>query len=303
MMIEKIKDDIFGNLLKIENENFELRVSLDYGPRILHFSKKGFENIFYNDKDLNPLADMFDVYDGEILKLRGGHRLWASPEFTPGCYYPDNFPVTFEHNDNKFMFISPVEKFTNLQKIIKIEVKDNKVKLKHSIYNKGAFSTKIAPWAITMLSGGGVEIFPQSKKKTGYLHNRNFSFWDYADMTDERFYLGKEFVSLKQDVESKCAFKLGCNNEDGWAMYFNKNQVFIKKFKFDDDETYPDGGCNFETYTNDSMLEIETLGGLRNLEPNEKVSLKETWEIYEETETPILRNEEDYNRLTSKYLD
>ena len=40
------------------------------------------------------------------------------------------------------------------------------------------------------------------------------------------------------------------NNEDGWAAYINKDQIFLKNFEMNIDGEYPDFGCNFETFTN-----------------------------------------------------
>ena len=40
---------------------------------------------------------------------------------------------------------------------------------------------------------------------------------------------------------------------------------------------YPDDGCNFETYTNHEMLEIESLGPLVTLAPGESSAHQERW--------------------------
>ncbi|HHY79459.1 MAG TPA: hypothetical protein GX516_03735, partial [Thermoanaerobacter sp.] len=46
------------------------------------------------------------------------------------------------------------------------------------------------------------------------------------------------------------------------------------------DATYPDFGVSFETYTNDWMLEIETLSPFTKLQPGETVEHIEEWELY-----------------------
>ena len=40
---------------------------------------------------------------------------------------------------------------------------------------------------------------------------------------------------------------------------------------------YPDFGCSFETFTNDEMLELETLGALVELARGRTVEHRETW--------------------------
>jgi hypothetical protein len=47
------------------------------------------------------------------------------------------------------------------------------------------------------------------------------------------------------------------------------------------DRTYPDGGCNFETFTNQTMLEAESLVPLVRLAPNESVEHVEHWELFD----------------------
>ena len=42
--------------------------------------------------------------------------------------------------------------------------------------------------------------------------------------------------------------------------------LFVKTIEFRDGATYPDFGCNFETFTNEEMLEVEALGPLVRLE-------------------------------------
>lgn len=303
-MITKIKDDVFGNLIKISNGIIELCVTLDFGPRVIHFSRVGKENMFYQDKDMKTMGEKFDVFGGDIIKLYGGHRLWVSPENMPTCYYPDNQPVDFVENVNGDggTFTSPIEKFNNIQKIISITMSDNdSVDICHTIKNCGAYTIKIAPWAITQLACGGKEIMPQPTTKTGYLHNRNYSFWDYAKMNDPRLYLGDKYMTLTQDTTNTDNFKMGYNNIEGFAMYVNLGQIFIKHTKPISNGNYPDSGCCFETYTNTEMLEMETLGELSLVEPESSVVLEEKWCVYHEEKVPS-NDEAELKKLIEKYI-
>ena len=62
------------NCYQLENDTYELYVTADRGPRILHFSFKGEENMF---KIFDPDSKEFTLGDWHIC---GGHRLWHSPE-------------------------------------------------------------------------------------------------------------------------------------------------------------------------------------------------------------------------------
>ena len=288
----KEKHDIFGNLLVLTNGLVELKITTDFGPRIIHCSKPGLENIFYEDTDKLPLGDPQPEYEGEIIKLYGGHRLWISPEFLPSCYYPDNEPVTVKEIKNGVELISPVEKFNNIQKIIRITLDEKlpTVSLTHSIKNCGPFAIEIAPWTITMLSPGGVEIMPQTSTDCGLLPNRNFTLWSYSEMDDPRVTWGKNYLILRQDPKKENPFKFGYNNESGWAAYFNRKQLFVKFFEPELDGVYPDNGCCFETYTNSKIIEMESLGELQIIIPDATISHEETWEIYEADSAPELND-------------
>ncbi|MDR2904090.1 MAG: DUF4380 domain-containing protein [Clostridiales bacterium] len=300
------QDAVFGKLIKITNGIVELMVTVDVGPRIIHFSRVGMENVLYQDKEKKPLGEPQAVYGGDIIKLYGGHRVWISPELMPSCYYPDNHPVTYKEtaDGNGMIFTAPVEKNNNIQKsiIVALEPDSPAVTVKNIIKNAGPFDIEIAPWAITMLAAGGVEIMPQPDRKTGYLQNKTYSFWDYADMNDPRLYLGKEYVTLRQDAAMANAFKLGYNNEHGWAAYFNKGQVFLKFIEPEVDGYYPDNGCCFETYTCDVMLEMETLGQVSLISPQSSVEHIEEWELYEDNSTPSTNDEAEIKTLMAKYI-
>jgi hypothetical protein len=47
---------------------------------------------------------------------------------------------------------------------------------------------------------------------------------------------------------------------------------------------YPDSGCNFEVFTDEDSLELETLGPLRNLEPGETAEHIERWWLFKDVE-------------------
>jgi len=282
-------DPEWGNCVKMTNGIIELRVTVDFGPRVIHLARVGMQNMMYQDLSRSVLGEKQEEFDDQ-LRLCGGHRLWISPEVMPRCYYPDSAPVQWEASDNAAKFTAPVEKFNNIQKIIEITMVEDEpaVQVEHTIKNLGAWDIEFAHWCITMLDKGGKEVIPMPKRATGFLMNRNISLWDYSEMNDERVYWGKDYITLAQNPDKANPFKLGINNEDGWAAYFNKGQVFIKYFDpvIEGGGYYPDNGCTFETYTNGVMLECETLSEFIHLEPGEESSFTEEWELHEAAEVP-----------------
>jgi len=295
-------DAQWGNCVKMTNGIIELFVTVDFGPRVIHLSRVGKENMMYQDFSRSTLGEKQKEFN-DHLKLCGGHRLWISPEVMPRCYYPDSDPVEWEASENTVRFTAPVEQFNNIQKIIEITMIEDEpaVQVEHIIKNMGAWDIEFAHWCITMLDKGGKEIIPMPKRATGYLANRNISLWDYSEMNDERVHWGKDFITVTQNPDKANAFKLGLNNEDGWAAYFNKGQVFIKYFDPVIDGFYPDNGCSFESYTNAVMLECETLSEFIHLEPGEESSFTEEWELYEADVVPS-NDEKEIVEILKKHV-
>ncbi|MCL2400465.1 MAG: DUF4380 domain-containing protein [Defluviitaleaceae bacterium] len=301
--ISQITDPNFGKCACITNGKIEVYVTLDFGPRVIHCACVGLENIFYQDIAKKTLGEKYDIYEDQII-LYGGHRLWISPEVVPRCYHPDNQPVTFTEIENGARFTAAVEKHNQIQKIMTLTMDpdSSRVKPVHSIRNVGQWDIQLAPWAITMLSPGGIEVMPMPDRSTGFLPNRGFTFWDYTELNDSRLYLGKDFITLSQDASKQNAFKLGYNNEAGWAAYFNKGQIFIKYFEPTIDGIYPDNGCCFETYTNGDMLEMETLGEMYELQPDDFVTLEEEWELYPADKLTNAQDEIQLKAALDKFL-
>lgn len=62
--------------------------------------------------------------------------------------------------------------------------------------------------------------------------------------------------------------------------YWVQGLLFVKRFKPEPGE-YPDFGCNVEIYTNDAMLETETVGPLKTVNPGESIQHTEWWNVYQ----------------------
>ncbi len=301
--ISRFTDKTFGNCVKMSNGTIELHVTIDFGPRVIHFARVGMENMFFNDTDKTTLGEPQEVYGGDCLKLYGGHRIWIAPEILPRCYYPDSAAVEYHEIENGVSFVAPVERVNNIQKIMNIQLMEDApvVKLSHVIKNCGVWDIELAPWCITMMAAGGKEVVPMPSRQTGLLLNRSISLWDYSNMADTRVRWGKKYITLTQRSDMAEPFKFGINNENGYAAYFNKGQVFFKFFEPEDSGFYPDNGCSYETYTNGKMLEMETLGEMTLLEPGQAVTHEEEWELYEAATVPS-DDEADIEKSLSAFV-
>lgn len=275
----------YGKCLELTNGIVRLVVTLDIGPRVINYSFCDGDNIMFEDIDrvFSHSGAAFDeAYGGGTWYIYGGHRLWTSPEGMPKSYYPDNDPVTYELTENGVRLMPPVQKWNQYAYTIEIALEENNtnVTLKHEIKNCAAWPVTLAPWAITVLSPGGVEVVPQPTRDTGLLGNRLIGLWPYAKMTDARVSWADRYIFLRQDSTAEGNFKVGLNSEHGYALYFNHGDLFVKQFSPRENGCYPDGGMSFETFTNPLFLEMETLGEISTIEPESTVSHTECWSLH-----------------------
>lgn len=294
----------FGRCAELSNGIVKVLATIDCGPRIINYSFTDGENIMLEDTErlFTESGEAFDVFGGGTWYIYGGHRLWTSPEGLPKSYYPDNDPVPYEAIENGIRLMPPVQKWNQYQYTIEVTLSPDStdVYLTHKITNRAAWDVTLAPWALTVLSPGGLEIFPQPQKDTGLLGNRLLALWPYTKMNDPRVIWGEKYTALRQDAENSDRFKLGINSEHGFAMYFNHGDLFIKRFEPKEGGNYPDGGMSFETFTNNLFLEMETLGETASIAPGETVTHCESWSLHKE-ECPEF-DEALLDELVKKYV-
>jgi hypothetical protein len=280
----------FGNWKKafsVSNDAVQLVVSTEVGPRILFYGFRGEENEFHEIPHHSGRGG------DRIFRVYGGHRLWVSPEVAR-TYYADNFPVSVRRRGKSFVFTAPPESEppgTNLQKEIEIKLADAgpQVTVTHRIRNLGARATRMAPWALTMMAGGGKAILPLPLRAPisaeRLLPEGVLALWCYTDLADPRWRIGTNYIQLRQEWNSASKFKeqmTGIFNPHGWGVYFRNGHLFVKKAEAETGAKYPDFGCNFELYTDRHALELETLGPLRSLKPGETAEHEERWWLFKD---------------------
>lgn len=272
----------FGKCLFISNGSIEAAVTLDIGPRIISFKGLGGENIMYADTGLaNKVVDpsIGAAYNKPTYYFYGGHRLWWTPERIPETYFPDDDPVKYTVSGSSVEFIPPEQPSgVQLSFVVTMDESEAKLTIAQKVTNTSNEARRHAAWGITQCRKGGIAVAPQNTRQCAPLPNRVFVHWPYNDMLDERFNPGERYITLCQTSKPR-AFKYGMNNEAGWCGYVVGGQLLRKEFPFDAAEQYPDYGCNFESYTDATALEIESLSGEKLLEPGESVELTERWSL------------------------
>jgi hypothetical protein len=110
--------------------------------------------------------------------------------------------------------------------------------------------------------------------------------WAYTNMADPRWTWGEKYILLRQDPAVAAPQKIGVRVTDGWAAYANGGRLFVKTFAVDPRGAYPDWGCSVETFTNNDMIELETLGPVTTIAPGARVEHVETWHLFKDVKVP-----------------
>lgn len=291
------------NNLLLTNGDVELVVTLDVGPRVIAYRLPGGFNVMKNYDSM-----MGGTGEAE-WQIRGGHRFWLAPEDLTRTYFPDNRPVSWEAlGAHGARFTPPPETEYGIQKVMELRLgaRGTRVDVTLRVTNIGGAPTELAPWGPTVMAPGGVEILPLPAKKNhpghpsnakspaDYGPNQELVLWPYFDFADTRWTFGKRFAFLRQDV-NKGPTKIGLAHREGWVAYLNSGVLFVKRFDYREGAVYPDRGTRYQTFSNEDMLEMETVGELVTLAPGASAELTESWDLH--GGVPPVSTEADVERV------
>lgn len=256
----------------------KIGVALDIGPRILYL---GLDDEQFNLFNIVPGIQL-ETPDG-TWRIYGGHRLWVAPEDFPRTYAPEDKPVHVDVQGNSIVITGNPELPNNVLKRMRIEPGDRKntLVITHEITNIGRWPLEYACWAISVMQSNGLAVIPIKPKhvdKRGLLPDRIISIWPYTRLNDPRLVFGEDYIILKHDPRIEKPIKIGAKANPPLSAYLVNKYLFIKHIK-PEEIKYPDHGVTVEVYANDKILELETLGPLRTVEPGESNKHVEKWEV------------------------
>ena len=278
----------WANNLCLSNGEVELVATLDVGPRVVAYRRPGGFNVLKNYDEL-----MGGTGEAE-WKIRGGHRFWLAPEDTTRTYFPDNRPVAYHPDGDLAVTLTPPpEAEYGVQKVMHLALDSagTRVRVTLTVTNIGSAPTTLAPWGPTVMAPGGVEVIPlpakfahpgdpkNARSAADFAPNQELILWPYFSFADPRWTFGDRYILLRQDP-TRGPTKIGLAHQCGWVAYANGGEVFVKRFDYRAGATYPDLGTRYQTFSNEDMLEMETVGELVTLAPGESTSLHESWELH-----------------------
>jgi hypothetical protein len=294
MPLENVPFAGWPNNARLFNADAEVIVSLDVGPRILCY------------RALPEGENLCKNYPGQMggmretkWMIRGGHRFWIAPEDAVKTYALDNEPVRFESppgQDNTLILYNDATAPLWLEKTLTLTLPETGTGLiiDHRVINRGSEPVTLAPWGVTVMAADGLGLIPQpplGEHPRDLAQNRRMIIWPYTNLTDSRWHFGTRLIMLRQDRRAGPT-KIGLGHAVGWAGYLRGRTFFAKTVPFDPAATYTDDGCIFEIFSNEDMLELETLGGLVTLAAGEGTTHRERWMQHVFDRAPALDNED-----------
>jgi hypothetical protein len=286
-MIQEIAYAGWKRNLRLQGTATELVITLDVGPRIIRYALHDGKNVFVElPKQLGQSGE-------KEWMIRGGHRFWTAPE-ADHSYELDNSPVTWNKlGDRAVEITQPESKAFGFQKTLVVEMLEGEVvRVTHRLHNLGGKALDITPWALSVMAPGGFAVIPQPRldlhpsefpegrdvKPHEYLPNREFVLWPFTNLADGRYTFSQHFLRVAH-AAGKPATKLGLKLAPCWIAYQNGGDVFAKHVSHIAKQPYPDCGVNFEVFTNNDILELETLAPAVPLLPGACAVHVEHWAL------------------------
>jgi len=230
------------------------------------------------------------VQGAKEYSVRGGHRLWYAPEIPKNTYIADDHPVKVSQTKNGLKLVQEVDNATGIQKSwqVKLDEKEAQVRIIHQLSNLGEREFELAPWAITQLRAGGTAVIPlqvDHDDEYGLQPNRQIVLWPYTELNSPNLQLRDKKIVVQAKI-LKGALKVGAPNPIGWLAYELDGFLFVKKTDYQTGARYLDRGASSQIYCNRDFIELETLGPVVELAPNESVDHQETWQVFPEDDWP-----------------
>lgn len=285
-MAEIIETTYAGwNALELRAGGLSAIIPTEVGPRVLYFGKTGGTNLFANKAD-----EMGGRGEDEWM-IRGGHRMWHSPEDPERTYALDNVPFAVERLESgKELVLTPgPETAQGMQKQIVIEADDaGTFTVTNRLRNIGMWPVDVAAWSLTVMAHGGystVPLMPKIPHTDLLLPTYHMIPWAYTDFSLPCWDFHHDYIGI--DVaKADRPQKLGLSNFPGWVAYWQEAGTFVKRFDVVEGATYPDFGSCYETFCCDWMIEMEALSPLEKLAPGNGIELVEQWTVFDGLDRP-----------------
>ncbi|WP_165933512.1 family 43 glycosylhydrolase [Arundinibacter roseus] len=273
----------YENCLEIKNEKVRVVIEPNLGGRVLIYEIAG-KNIMYVDTTQNgwtlekngftqPSAGRFDIGPEAVTPKR--NTTWA------GAWKPEII-------DNKTVRItSKKDSVAGIQMVREFRLEANSTQLSCTQLVKNISNEEISGnhWGRTFAVGGGIALVPKNPKSRypkGYcIYRPPFNGIDFKPAAEPNVNVKENIIEIKNTPSQP---KFVMDNVEGWLAYAAPNDLlFIKKYPIYPNRVYGEvtAATSSIWYYKDTMVEIEPIGPLEVLKPNESFSFTEDWWLTE----------------------
>lgn len=259
-------------------------VSLAAGPRIVGYARTDGPQLFAQLPDeviAHPAIGIFSFL--------GGHRLWRAPEVPEVTYQSDAGNVAIEPHDDGIRIFGSGDT-DGIVKVISLHQRGRLTVVDHALRHEGSRPIRCAAWAITQLAPGGTAVLPQSLSPVdvdGVLPNRSIAVWPYTDLSAPEIEFRSDSIRVAASRRTT-KLKFGQENRCGWIAYVLGDELFVKWAPLHrDDLDYADLGSSVECYRDHRFLELESLGPLTDLLPEQEIRHREVWMLTRLDSAPL----------------
>lgn len=269
MRIEPIEFQGWPEAYRCTVPGVELVVVTSVGPRILSLGVPGGPNLLYIDDT---------GFGVGAWRMYGGHRFSTAPE-SGFSYVPDDQPCRTVVDVDRVAVTQ--ERMPNgLRKILTIEpaVKEAGFTLVHTLLNEGDIPWSGAIWAITCVPAMGTVSIPQHPNGESSTPRCHFwsspGFYDANPNSPQWRSLPDRF-SVHPIGETA---KVGLHAIEGRIDFEHPAAgLTLLQSEVPEPAECPHHGCNLEVFTAEKYVELEMLGGIRELAPGESMELTQRW--------------------------
>lgn len=261
--------------LRIAGEGLAVTVTTACGPRILGLEGPDGRNLLAELPDLRIEIPGLPPYP-----LRGGHRLWNTPEVPAIAYRPDDAPVTVTEVPGGVDLQGAADPVQGVAKRIRVVIADGAVHVEHEIRNTSDAPLETAPWAITQVPPRGEVWIPvgMGDRFGKWLPNRAIVLWPYSSVADPRLTLGDDIVVVRGVAGAAGRVKVGTQRSRGWIAWRDGGTLLLVEAA-EEEGSFGDMGASTQCYSCGDFVELETLGPVVTLAPGERTLHRLRWRI------------------------
>ena len=140
IVVEPVNYGGWSHNIRLSNGELEAIVTLDVGPRIIRFGRVGGPNV------LKEVPEQLGRSGEDKWIMRGGHRLWTSPEDPERTYAPDNGPVRHSLEGKTVHATTEADGKFGLERTMSVSFTDDGtgLRVKQTVKNLGATTLEIS---------------------------------------------------------------------------------------------------------------------------------------------------------------